>query len=47
MMTDDDDEDMPPPRRPVSGLVWAALGVLVVLAFIVALRVMNPPGIGP
>jgi hypothetical protein len=44
----DDDPELRPRRRRISGLIWAALGLLVVLAFAVLLRVVNPvaPGVG-
>ena len=36
----------PPPRRPIPLLLWAVLGFFRVLAFLFALRELNPAGLG-
>ncbi|MDP3854317.1 hypothetical protein [Phenylobacterium sp.] len=39
--------DKPPrERRPIPLVLWAALAVAVVLAFILVLRIANPPEAG-
>ena len=39
----------PRPRRPIPLLLWALLGVVVVLGFMITMRALNPPsaGMGP
>lgn len=39
-------EGEPPGRRPIPPLIWAALALIVVAAFLLALRLLNPPGAG-
>jgi len=36
----------PPPRRPIPLLLWAVLGFFLILAFLFALRELNPAGLG-
>jgi hypothetical protein len=36
----------PRPSKPIPLLIWAALGFVLVLGFMVILRVLNPPDIG-
>ena len=36
----------PRPSKPIPLLIWAALGFVLVLGFMVLLRALNPPDIG-
>ena len=36
------DDDSPPPPRPVPSYFWALLAVVLVLAFVLALRILDP-----
>lgn len=40
------DPGEPEPQKPIPLLIWAALGFVLVLGFIVLLRALNPPGVG-
>lgn len=40
------DEPEPQERRPIPLIIWVGLGVLAVLAFVIAMRVASPPGAG-
>lgn len=40
------DPGEPKPQKPIPLLIWAALGFVLVLGFMVLLRALNPPGVG-
>jgi len=39
-----DDEPPPPPPRPIPGVIWAVLGLVIVVLFILVMKVMGPAG---